>query len=128
LLFGESDFTRKYGWSEEAQAAAPRKLLESISLFIEQLQKQRQAGSKYIVGTELSLLDIYLATSTYMLAPPGPDLLPRTKENRHLLAGFATNPPQVQELLNNSPWLTEYRDYILKTHCVTPAVLGGTPQ
>lgn len=127
LLFGQSDFTKKYGWTESAGQDAPRRLAASIQVFTEQLRKQKEAGSQYIIGTSLSALDIYLATCSYMLKPPGAEILPRTKENKGLLMGFSVNPPEVQALLDSAPWLIEYRDNILRTNCVTPAVLGGSP-
>ncbi|CAE8622880.1 unnamed protein product [Polarella glacialis] len=127
LLFGQSAFTAKYGWSDSAATEAPAKIAESLRVFTEQLRKQQEAGSKYLIGNSLCALDIYFATCSYMLAPPGPDMLPRTKENKGLLMSFASNPPEVQAVLDSSPFLIEYRDRVLKTHCVIPADLGGTP-
>lgn len=127
LLFGKSAFTEKYGWSEGAVEEGPQAMAASLTVFIEMIQEQKAEGSCYIIGKSLTALDIYFATATYMFVPPGPEIIPRTKENKGLLMGFSVNPPEVQALLDASPWLIEYRDNILKTHCITPAVLGGTP-
>ena len=37
--------------------------------------------------------------------------------------GMGRNPKPVQAVVDANPAIFEYRDYILKTHCVTPAVL-----
>merc|ERR1712217_879536 len=127
LLFGKGPLTLKYGYSEQAAASVPAALVASLTVFKDQLQAQKAAGSPYLIGDSLSALDIYFATASIMLVPPGPEIIPRTKENGGLMKAFAKNPPEVQSLLESSNWLTEYRDHIYKKHLVTPAVLGGTP-
>ena len=129
LLFGDSPFTQKYGYSDAAAAEAPAKIAEVLDSFAARITAQRAAGSRYLLGSQLSALDIYFATVTYMICPPGDDILPRTKQNRGLLQGFAANPPEVQVFVDGQGGraIREHRDFILKTHCVTPAQLGGTP-
>lgn len=127
LLFGQSPLTAKYGWSEEAAAQAPKRVAASLSYFLDQLRRQRGQGSRYLLGSSLTALDIFFATVSYMFVAPRPDIMPRTKQNDGFLAALAVNPPEVQALVDGAPWLVEYRDYILKTHCVVPAVLGGDP-
>lgn len=127
LGFGKSPFTLKYGWSEDAATAMTAGIVASLKAFKTQLEKQEASGSRYMIGTSLTALDIYLATSSIMLDVPGPEIMPRTKENVGLLGAFASNPPEVQAVLDESAWLLDYRDYIYKTHLVTPAVLGGSP-
>jgi glutathione S-transferase len=126
IFGGQNTFTTKYGWSKDGSAAAPGKVVKQLKRIVQQLEKQKAAGSKFMVGASLSAVDIYWATCTYMLMPPSAEILPRTKQNRGLLKGFAMNPPQVQAALDGAPLLVEHRDFILKTYCVTPAIQGGT--
>jgi len=127
LLFGRNALTAKYGWSDQAAAGAPGRLAASLSLFLDRVRSQTEQGGHYLLGSSPTVLDIYFATVTYMFAPPGPEILPRTKQNAGLLQAFAANPPEVQALLDGAPWLLEYRDRVLRTHCVVPAILGGDP-
>jgi glutathione S-transferase len=129
LLFGASPFTEKYGHSDQAATEAPARIAEVVGSFAARIDAQRAAGSRYLLGKSLTALDIYFATVTYMICPPGEDMLPRTKQNRGLLQGFAANPPEVQAIVDGEGGraIREYRDYILQTHCVMPAQLGGTP-
>lgn len=126
LLFGENALTKKYGYSPEKEALAATQLLASLKYFFDLLTKQKAAGSKYMLGNSLTVLDVYFATVSIMFCPPGPEVMPRTKQNSGLLMAFAGNPSEIQDLIDASPWI-EYRDYIYNTHLVVPAVLGGTP-
>jgi len=130
LLFGENALTRKYGWSAAAEAAAAPRLVEQVAMFGAQLVAQQARGQPhYLVGDALSAVDIYWATCTYMLFPPGPEMLPRTKQNQGLVDGaFSWNPEPVQEAIDEHlQRFTEHRSFVLGKHCVIPAVLGGTP-
>lgn len=127
LCWGQNSFTRKYGYTEEKGASAPTRIIQQLQMFLRRLEQQKAAGTSYLMGDSVTALDIYLATGTYMFAPPGPNIIPRTKENSRLLEMFATNPPEVQEVLDNAAILMEHRDHVLTTYCVVPAVQGGTP-
>ena len=53
--------------------------------------------------------------------------MPETKQNKGMLAYFASNSniPAVAEVLTDR--IGEHQRYILSTYCETPAVLGGDP-
>ena len=53
--------------------------------------------------------------------------MPETKQNKGMLAYFASNAniPAVAEVLTDR--IGEHQRYILSTYCETPAVLGGEP-
>mmetsp|Transcript_115535 Transcript_115535/g.326592 ORF Transcript_115535/g.326592 Transcript_115535/m.326592 type:complete len:123 (-) Transcript_115535:121-489(-) len=89
--------------------------------------KRRPVGSRFMIGNSLSALDIYFATALFFFCPAGPDMIPITEENKGMLKQLAINPPEVQGILDSTTLFVEHREYILKTYCVTPAVLGGTP-
>lgn len=127
----KSDFMLKYGWSEEAAKEAPRKVAESISVFVDQLRSQKAKGSRYLIGSSLSALDIYWASGAMFLGViPGTDIMPLTKQNRGLLKMFKVTLPEVQKVYDTDgamELIREHQAYILKTYCKTPAALGGTP-
>eukprot|EP00747_Dinoflagellata_sp_TGD_P184680 gnl/TRDRNA2_/TRDRNA2_40546_c0_seq1.p1 gnl/TRDRNA2_/TRDRNA2_40546_c0~~gnl/TRDRNA2_/TRDRNA2_40546_c0_seq1.p1 ORF type:complete len:256 (+),score=48.00 gnl/TRDRNA2_/TRDRNA2_40546_c0_seq1:74-841(+) len=125
LLLGSPEtapFLRKYGWSSEAVARAPRRIAEVLKLFDEQLAAQEKKGTKFIIGNALSALDVYAATCAIIVAPPGPELIPRTKENQGMLRVFAVNPPDIKVPQR----IIDHQHFILKTYCECPAVLGGS--
>ena len=61
------------------------------------------------------------------VAPPGPDIMPITKQNQRMLAFFAKNGeiPAIADALSER--IRDHQRYILTTYCETPAVLGGDP-
>lgn len=117
----------KYGYSAEASANAPDKMAEIVTIIDERLKAQEQRGSKYLVGDAISAADIYWATMSMAVIPASPEIMPRTKQNEGMLAMFAacSQIPQLQNVVTDR--LGTQRDYILKTYCETPAVLGGDP-
>lgn len=127
----KNPFLEKYGWSEQAAAEGPKKSAASLQLFVDQLRAQKAKGSKYLIGSSLSAVDVYFATcAMFMGCVPGTDIMPITKENKGLLKMFGTNSPEVQKVYDTDggmDLIKEHQAYILKTYCTTPAVLGGTP-
>ncbi len=61
-ILSDGPLGRKYGYSDEASAAAPAKIAEVITLIDTRLKQQAERGSKYLVGDSLSAADIYWAT------------------------------------------------------------------
>ena len=61
-ILNDGPLGRKYGYSDEASAAAPAKIAEVITLIDTRLQRQSERGSHYLVGDALSAYDIYWAT------------------------------------------------------------------
>ena len=122
---GPGALAMKYGYSEEASKAAPAKIAQIVTIICDRLEAQKKVGSKYLVGDSLTAADIYMATMSYMLAPPGPDFLPRSKQTKFLDKMFGNNQPVVKAALK--PILIEHRDYIIKTYCEFPVNNGGDP-
>ena len=118
---------RKYGYSEEASAAAPAKIAAVISLIDRRLEKQEQRGSRYLVGDALTAADVYWATMSITILPPPPEIMPLTRQNERGLKYFARNSkiPAIAEALSKR--IEDHQRYILTTYCETPAVLGGDP-
>ena len=118
---------RKYGYSEEASAAAPAKIAAVISLIDRRLETQEQRGSRYLVGDALTAADVYWATMSITILPPPPEIMPLTRQNERGLKYFARNTkiPVIAEALSKR--IEDHQRYILTTYCETPAVLGGDP-
>lgn len=118
---------RKYGYSEEASAAAPAKIAAVISLIDRRLESQKQRGSRYLVGDALTAADVYWATMSITILPPPPEIMPLTRQNERGLKYFARNSkiPVIAEALSKR--IEDHQRYILTTYCETPAVLGGDP-
>ena len=126
-ILSDSPLARKYGYSDDASYKAPSKMAEIIKLIDLQLKKQEEKGSKYLVGNKISAVDIYWSTISMTILPASLEIMPKTKQNEGMLLFFEANSkiPEIREVLTDR--ILSHRDYILKTYCETPAVLGGDP-
>jgi len=123
----DSPLGQKYGYSEEASSAAPKKIAEVITLIDKRLEAQEKQGSRYLVGDELTAVDIYWATMSMTVLPVPLEIMPKTKQNQGMLMFFAANSeiPEIANVLTER--IKDHQLYILTTYCETPAVLGGDP-
>jgi len=123
----DSPLGQKYGYSEEASSAAPKKIAEIITLIDKRLEAQEKQGSCYLVGDELTAVDIYWATMSMTVLPVPLEIMPKTKQNQGMLMFFAANSeiPEIANVLTER--IKTHQQYILTTYCETPAVLGGDP-
>ena len=123
----DSPLGQKYGYSEEASSAAPKKIAEVITLIDKRLEAQEKQGSRYLVGNELTAVDIYWATMSMTVLPVPLEIMPKTKQNQGMLMFFAANSeiPEIANVLTER--IKDHQLYILTTYCETPAVLGGDP-
>ncbi len=126
-IIGDSPLAQKYGYSEEASAAAPGKIAEVLKLLDGRLAAQAQKGSRYLVGETVSAADVYWATMSIGVLVPPPEIMPLTQQNKGMLKYFAKNGqiPIIAEALTER--IEQHQRYILSTYCETPAVLGGDP-
>lgn len=126
-ILNDSPLARKYGYSEEASAAAPAKIAQVIRLIDRRLEAQARRGSPYLVGDAITAIDVYWATLGMTVLPAPPDIMPITKQNQRMLQFFAKNGeiPEIAEALSER--IGTHQRYILTTYCETPAVLGGDP-
>jgi glutathione S-transferase len=106
---------KRYGYSPEAAARSSRRVRQIMRLFTEQLADQARKGSAYLVGQQLSAVDIYWATFAAMLKPMPDDLCPMPAPMR---ASYAALPPEVAAELD--PVLLEHRDRIYAKHLKLP--------
>ena len=126
-IMNDGPLGRKYGYSDDASAAAPGKVGEVIALLDQRLQQQAEQGSRYLVGDTLTAADIYWATMSMCITDTPPQIMPATQQNQGMLKFFAANAkvPAIAEALSSA--VAEHQRYILTTYCETPAVLGGNP-
>ena len=126
-ILSDSPLARKYGYSDDASSKAPSKMAEIISLIDNKLKNQEEKGSKYLIGKKISAADIYWSTISMTILPASLEIMPKTKQNEGMLFFFEANSmiPEIKEVLSDR--ILAHRDYILKTYCETPAVLGGDP-
>ena len=126
-IMNDGPLGRKYGFSDDASAAAPGKVAEVIALLDQRLQQQAEQGSRYLVGDTLTAADIYWATMSMCITDTPPEIMPATEQNQGMLKFFAANArvPAIAEALSSA--IAEHQHYILTTYCETPAVLGGNP-
>ena len=124
-LLIDSPLAQKYGYSEEASSAAPRKIAEVITLIDRRLEAQEKQGLRYLVGDALTAVDIYWATMSMTVLPVPLEIMPKTKQNQGMLMFFAANSeiPEIAKALTER--IKDHQHYILTTYCETPAVLGG---
>jgi glutathione S-transferase len=124
-ILADSPLARKYGYSEEASAAAAGKIAEVVRLLDRRLEAQEARGSRYLVGDALTAADIYWATMSMTLLPPAPDIMPVTRQNKGMFKYFRMNGeiPVIADALTQR--IGDHQRYILTTYCETPAVLGG---
>ena len=126
-ILSDSPLAQKYGYSDEASAAAPGKVAEVLNLLDRRLAAQEQKSSRYLVGEAVTAVDVYWATMSMSLLPPSSDIMPRTQQNKGMLKYFAMSGqiPVIAEALTER--IGQHQRYILSTYCETPAVLGGDP-
>ena len=124
-ILSDNPLARKYGYSEEASAQAIDKIVEIISMIDRRLEAQEKLGSKYLVGTSLSAVDIYWSTMVMSTISTPPEIMPRTQQNQGMLMWFEANSkiPEIEKVLTKR--IEEHQHYILKTYSETPAILGG---
>jgi glutathione S-transferase len=126
-IMSDSLLAQKYGYSDEASAAAPGKVAAVLKLIDGRLAAQEQKGSRYLVGNTVTAADVYWATMSMCVLPPSPEIMPLTRQNKGMLKFFGMNGqiPVVAEVLTER--IGQHQRYILSTYCETPAVLGGDP-
>lgn len=123
----DSPLGQKYGYSKEASAAAPGKMAEIIGMIDTRLDAQAQRGSSYLVGDALTAVDIYWATFSMSVLPPPAEIMPVTRQNRHMLRYFEAN-SKIQDIARAlTKRIETHQRFILTTYCECPAVLGGDP-
>jgi glutathione S-transferase len=106
---------QKYGYEETAAQAASARVAQIIGSLAQRLEAQRRAGSRFMIGNQLSALDIYWATFAAMLAPLPQEVCPMAPGLRRMYSEIG--PAAESEL---SPSLLEHRDFIYREYLQLP--------
>ncbi|HZP44016.1 MAG TPA: hypothetical protein VFB15_00055 [Candidatus Binataceae bacterium] len=109
---------RKYDYSAAAAAGAARRCADVIEIFARQLALQRERGSRFLVGEELSAVDIYWACFAALLQPLPDELCPMPRGFRQM---YTCNDPTIMGAL--TPALLEHRDFIYREYLELPVDL-----
>jgi len=108
----------KYGYSPESAAHALQRVIEVLTLLRDRLAAQEAAGSRYLMGSDLTALDLYWATFCNLVSPLPPDKLPLDDAMRPI---FTSTEPEVIALLEGR--LLEHRDRIYDEFLELPVPL-----
>ena len=112
-----TQFGKKYGYSVEAAEVASARMAAILRLLRTRLEQQRAKGSKFLIGNQLSALDIYWAAFAALVQPLPPDLCPMATGFRDF---YTNKDPVVAAAL--SPVLLEHRDFIYREYLELPIV------
>lgn len=101
----------EYGYESDTVRAAPRRVADIVRMVASQLKDQISHGSEFLVGTSLSVADIYWATFSNMIEPLPDDLCPISPEMRE-----HRTPTDPLILAAKEPILFEHRDRMFRQH------------
>lgn len=109
---------RKYGYTPAAAERATLRIIDILNALAAQLDGQRAAGKRYLIGDRLSALDIYWAACCAILDPMPAERCPMADAFR---AGpYGNSDPRIDKAL--TPALRAHRDFIYETHLELPVV------
>jgi glutathione S-transferase len=108
----------KYGYSREAAAAAPARVIAVLRMLSALLARSRAKGNAYLLGASLSAVDLYWAAFSNLLALLPPEQCPLPAPMR---AMFGKTDPEIQAALD--PALLAHRDFVFAKHIGLPLEL-----
>jgi len=107
----------KYNYSPEAALVAKQKIITALNRLDEQLQGEQKKGEKYLVGGQLSALDIYTSCFIGMFKPMPANLCPMADGFRQV---YENKDPKILKAVTSN--LLAHRDYIYQTYLELPIV------
>lgn len=105
----------KYGYDPAVAEAAPARCAQILQLLGSRLERQREKGSKFFIGNQLSALDIYWAAFAALIQPFPHELCPMPESFRRL---YTNTDPTIQAAVK--PLLLEHRDFIYHEYLELP--------
>jgi glutathione S-transferase len=97
----------KYGYNEAAVVAAPGRIAGILNALTARLEAQRARGSRFLVGDELTALDIYWATFAALIDPLPDSVCPMSPGFRRV---YTNTDPTIKAA--TAPILLAHRDFI----------------
>jgi glutathione S-transferase len=108
----------RYGYTPGCGPAAKAHAREILGLLHERLLQAKKQGHEYLLGDELSALDVYVAAVLNALAPLPSEQCPM---HRALRASFEYMQAELQDAL--TPPLLAHRDRIVSQHFELPLLV-----
>jgi len=105
----------KYNYDPGLAADAKARVVEILRAFSARLDEQRQRGSRYLIGNQLSAADIYWSTFCALINPLPDDLCPMAPGFRKM---YTNQDPEIAAAA--SPALYEHRDFIYHEYLELP--------
>jgi len=112
----------RYSYRDDAAQAAPGEVARILEFLGRTLERQQQAGSRYLVGDSLSAADLYWAAFSNIVSPMPPGQCPMPDFIR---TAYAAIGPVVESALN--PLLLAHRDFVWAEHIGLPMDFLPTP-
>jgi glutathione S-transferase len=112
---GARRLAKRYRYSAEAVERAEGRVCDVLSLFSRQLAAQKAAGNDYLLGPELSAVDLYWATFAAMIEPLPPEQCPMPEMLR---GAYGTMSPKAAKTLDRA--LLAHRDFVYERHLPMP--------
>lgn len=109
---------KKYGYSREAGAAAATRVAELLTMLVARLKAQRETGSSFYVGKNLTAVDVYSATFAAMFQPLPAEQCRMDPSTR---AAFSERDELIDAALH--PILFEHRDMMYARYLELPLSL-----
>lgn len=109
---------KKYGYTPEAGEAAGARVRQLLTMFTARLERQRDAGSDFLVGQTRTAADVYAAASVAMFAPLPEEVCAMRQSTR---ATFNWLDDLTRSAL--SPTLVAHRDRMYRDHLELPLSL-----
>lgn len=107
----------KYLYTPALGMAAKARVIEVLNLLAAQLTAQHLRGRRYLIGEQLSALDIYFSTFYALIEPLPPELCPMASSYRP-----AYTNQDADIAVAATPALAAHRDFIYAEHLVLPIV------
>ena len=109
---------RKYHYSTETAQSAAQSAIEILKGLSDLIAQQKKLGSSFLIGNQLSALDIMWAAFAVLIKPLPEDLCPMAHGMR---ASFTNDEPAIEAA--TSPLLMEHRDFIYRKYLELPLIL-----
>ena len=108
----------KYGYRPEEADTYQARVVGILEMLAARLHRQREAGSRFYLGSALSAVDIYSAAFMALVRPLPPEQCPMPEKMR---AAFQSTDPATEKALD--PILLEHRDFLYSDHLELPLSL-----
>ncbi len=109
---------QQYGYSAAAARRAPDRVAEILRLLSDRLRAQHEAGHAYLMGPQLTALDLYCASMLGIVSPLSPEQCAMSDMMRGM---YTSTHPEVNAAA--TPALLAHRDLVYEKHMGLPVDL-----